>query len=47
MNAKEEQEQRRSELLTTSNRAIASQQEVADTFFKAGVLKSKVDVKPV
>ena len=46
-NAKEEQEQRRSELLPTSNRAIASQQEVADTFFKAGVLKSKVDVKSV
>ncbi|GBE91419.1 ABC transporter substrate-binding protein [Nostoc cycadae WK-1] len=37
--------QRRQELLPVSDAAIASQQKVADTFFQAGVIPAKVDVK--
>lgn len=44
---KEGLEQRCSQLLPVSNEAIASQQKVADTFYKAGVISSKVNVKPL
>lgn len=44
---KEGLEQRRSQLLPVSNEAIASQQKVADTFYQAGVISSKVNVKPL
>jgi sulfonate transport system substrate-binding protein len=43
--AQQGQQQRRQELLPVSNEAIASQQKVADTFFQAGVIPKKVDVK--
>ncbi|MEH2465389.1 ABC transporter substrate-binding protein [Nostoc sp.] len=43
--AKQGQQQRRQELLPVSDEAIASQQKVADTFFQAGVIPTKVDVK--
>ncbi|MDZ8189823.1 MAG: hypothetical protein RMX96_33940 [Nostoc sp. ChiSLP02] len=43
--AREGQQQRRQELLPASDEAIASQQKVADTFFQAGVIPKKVDVK--
>lgn len=45
--AKQELQQRRFELRPISDAAIASQQEVADTFAEAGVIPSKVDVKPL
>lgn len=45
--AKLEQQQRPSQVLLTSDDAIASKQEVADTFAEAGVILSKVDVKPL
>ncbi|MEH1922122.1 hypothetical protein [Nostoc sp.] len=45
--AKEGVKQRRSQLLPISQKAIASQQDVADTFYRAGVIPSKVDVKPL
>lgn len=45
--AKEGLEQRRSELLPVSDEAIASQQKVADAFYTAGVIPSKVDVSPL
>ena len=38
-------QQRRQEVLPVSDEAIASQQNVADTFFQAGVIHTKVDVK--
>ncbi|WP_191761967.1 hypothetical protein [Komarekiella delphini-convector] len=41
----EGEQQRPSELLPVSDQAIASQQQVADTFFQAGVIPSQVDVK--
>jgi len=43
--AQQGQKQRRQEILPVSDEAIASQQQVADTFFQAGVIPSKVDVK--
>ncbi|MEH2413826.1 hypothetical protein [Nostoc sp.] len=45
--AKEGLKQRRSQLLPVYQQAIASQQDVADTFYRAGVIPSKVDVKPL
>ncbi|WP_341529263.1 ABC transporter substrate-binding protein [Nostoc sp. UHCC 0302] len=45
--AKLEQQQRPSQVLPTSDDAIASEQEVADTFAEAGVIPSKVEVKPL
>jgi sulfonate transport system substrate-binding protein len=44
---KEGLEQRRSQLLPVSDQAIASQQQVADTFYKAGVIPAKVNMKPL
>ncbi|QSJ20915.1 ABC transporter substrate-binding protein [Nostoc sp. UHCC 0702] len=43
--AKLEQQQRPSQIFPTSDEAITSQQEVADTFAEAGVLPAKVSVK--
>ncbi|MDM9384061.1 ABC transporter substrate-binding protein [Chlorogloeopsis sp. ULAP01] len=43
--AQEGQQQRRQQLLPVSDEAINSQQKVADTFFKAGVIPAKVNVK--
>ncbi|WP_375469130.1 hypothetical protein [uncultured Nostoc sp.] len=34
-------------MLPISPQAIASQQDVADTFYRAGVIPTKVDVKPL
>ncbi|BAY21996.1 hypothetical protein NIES2100_17590 [Calothrix sp. NIES-2100] len=45
--AQEGQQQRSQKLLPVSQEAIASQQKVANTFFPAGVIPSKVDVKLV
>ncbi|MDZ7959233.1 MAG: hypothetical protein RMY34_15355 [Aulosira sp. DedQUE10] len=52
--AQEGQQQRPQKLLPVSEEAMpaagyaySSQQKVADTFFKAGVIPSKVDVKPL
>ncbi|MBH8578314.1 ABC transporter substrate-binding protein [Nostocaceae cyanobacterium CENA369] len=45
--AKQGQQQRPQKLLPISDEAIASQQLVADTFYQAGVISSKVDVKPL
>ncbi|MEH2147530.1 ABC transporter substrate-binding protein [Nostoc sp.] len=45
--AKEGLKQRPSQLLPISQQAIASQQDVADTFYRAGVIPTKVDVKPL
>ncbi|MEH1832832.1 MAG: hypothetical protein V7L29_12305 [Nostoc sp.] len=45
--AKQEEKQRHVQVLPTSDEAIASQQEVADTFAEAGVLPAKVSVKPL
>ncbi|MEH2088123.1 ABC transporter substrate-binding protein [Nostoc sp.] len=51
--AKEGLKQRRSlrgqatQVLPISQQAIASQQDVADTFYRAGVIPTKVDVKPL
>ncbi|OUL35939.1 ABC transporter substrate-binding protein [Nostoc sp. T09] len=45
--AQEGQQQRPQKLLPVSQEAISSQQKVADTFFKAGVIPTKVDVKPL
>ncbi|MCG6136542.1 MAG: ABC transporter substrate-binding protein [Nostoc sp. LLA-1] len=45
--ALEGQQQRPVELLPVSDEAIASQQQVADTFFQAGVISSQVDVTPL
>ena len=45
--AKQEENQRHVQILPTSDEAIASQQEVADTFAEAGVLPAKVSVKPL
>ncbi|MEH2238910.1 hypothetical protein [Nostoc sp.] len=44
---KQEEKQRHVQVLPTSDEAIASQQEVADTFAEAGVLPAKVNVKPL
>lgn len=44
---KQEKAQRSYQILPTSNAAIVSHQDVADTFAQAGVLKAKVDVKPL
>ncbi|MEH2144659.1 hypothetical protein [Nostoc sp.] len=44
--AKEGLKQRRSLVLPISPQAIASQQDVADTFYRAGVIPTKVNVKP-
>ncbi|MEH1832120.1 MAG: ABC transporter substrate-binding protein [Nostoc sp.] len=43
--AQQGQQQRRQEVLPVSDEAIASEQKVADTFFQAGVIPTKVDVK--
>jgi sulfonate transport system substrate-binding protein len=43
--AKQGLQQRRQELLPVSDEAIASGQKVADTFFQAGVISTKVDVE--
>ncbi|MEH2112092.1 ABC transporter substrate-binding protein [Nostoc sp.] len=45
--AKEGLKQRRSQVLPISQQAIASQQDVADTFYRAGVIPTRVDVKPL
>ncbi|MEH1980549.1 ABC transporter substrate-binding protein [Nostoc sp.] len=45
--AKEGLKQTRSQVLPISQQAIASQQDVADTFYRAGVISTKVDVKPL
>lgn len=45
--AKERLKQRRSQVLPVSQQAIASQQDVADTFYRAGVIPTKVNVKPL
>ncbi|MFL9456440.1 MULTISPECIES: ABC transporter substrate-binding protein [Nostocales] len=45
--AQEGLQQRRFQLLPISKSAIASQQKVADTFYKASVIPSKVDVQPL
>ncbi len=45
--AKEGLKQGRMQVLPISQEAIASQQDVADTFYRAGVILSKVDVKPL
>ena len=41
---KEGEEQRPSKIVATSKEAISSEQDIADAFNKAGVLKGKVDV---
>ncbi|WP_138500458.1 ABC transporter substrate-binding protein [Nostoc sp. PA-18-2419] len=45
--AQQGQQQRPQEVLPVSEEAIASEQKVADTFFQAGVIPTKVDVKPL
>jgi sulfonate transport system substrate-binding protein len=45
--ARQEARQRRSQILPISNAGIASQQDVADTFAKYGVIPSKVSVAPL
>lgn len=45
--AKEGLKQRRSQVLPISPQAIASQQDVADTFYRAGVIPTKANVKPL
>ncbi|GAA6616151.1 ABC transporter substrate-binding protein [Scytonema sp. NUACC26] len=45
--AKEGLQQRRFELFPISKSAISSQQKVADTFFKAGAIPSKLNVEPL
>ncbi|MEH2333832.1 ABC transporter substrate-binding protein [Nostoc sp.] len=45
--AKEGLKQRRSQVLPIYPQAIASRQDVADTFYRAGVIPTKVNVKPL